>query len=517
MKNLLHNLFVRIASAVVILVLITWGAIALLSRHARDYSFEAVGRRDLTATVTASGSVTPDQNVMLAFNMQGRVAAVNTDVGSTTSFGEVLASLDQGSLQASLAGAEADVEAAEARLASLKRGARPEELAVYQQKYTDASTALIVGLKDAYLQTENALTGKADMVFNNGNSANPTIFIRTQSQTEMSSIEYERLRASDTLALWNKSLTTLDAATTDPVILAQARMVSDQALLTVKMFIDHLDAIANNLSVGNSGQTQGQIDSERAAVNAAAQQVTGAASSCQAVEAAWSSARDALTLEQAGSTAEDILSGQAAVDKAESVVSGLQSQIRQSEIISPFAGTVTAVNVKVGEVFVPGISANEGIALLSGGSYKVEAYVPETDVDAIQAGEPTVVTFDGYGPETVFAAHVSLVDPAETIQGGVTAYKVTVMLDEPNDPRVKSGLSAHVAVTTASASQVLAVPASAIITRGDETFVLVGQPGNAATVEQPVTTGIRGADGYTEITSGLNEGDLVASFGLGAN
>jgi len=54
-----------------------------------------------------------------------------------------LASLDTGSLRASLSGSQADVEAAEARLAQLKRGSRPEELALYQQKYNDASAALI--------------------------------------------------------------------------------------------------------------------------------------------------------------------------------------------------------------------------------------------------------------------------------------------------------------------------------------------------------------------------------------
>jgi HlyD family secretion protein len=515
MKNILHNIIFRIVAGLVIFVAVVWGLIAVFSRHSPDYSSAVVARRDLTETVTANGNVTANQSVTLAFNMQGKVANVYADVGSTTQMGEVLASLDTGSLQASLAGAQADVAAAQARLTTLKNGARPEELALYQQKYSDASAALIVAMKNAYLDIENALTGKADALFTNGNSVNPVINIRTQSQTESLSINSERISVGDKLNLWKNDLSALGATATGSAALNAVRVTSANTLSAVKTFLDHLGTIANNLFVGNSGLSQANIDADTAIVNAAAQEATDAANTEQAADAAWSAARDSLMLEQAGSTSEDIQVGQAAIDKAQSVVDGLQSQLRQSYIISPFAGVVTAMNVKVGEIYVPGISATEGVSLISNSGYKIETYVPETDIGKIAVGNQTTITFDAYGPSTVFPAHVTLVDPAETIQNGVNAYKVTVGFDDPSDTRIKSGLTANAVITAKTAANVLAVPSRAIITRGASSFVLIKQSSSAAYIEQPVTTGIQSADGYTEILSGVNEGDVIAGFGAG--
>ena len=515
MRNILQNTIFRIVAGIIIFVAVVWGLIAIFSRHSPDYSSSTVIRRNLTETVTATGNVTPNQSVTLAFNMQGKVSSVYADVGSTTKTGEILASLDTGSLRASLAGAEADVAAAQARLTTLKNGARPEELALYQQKYNDASDALIVAMKNAYLDTENALTGKSDTLFTNGNSPNPVINIRTQSETEELAINEERISVGEKLDQWKTTLSSLGSTATDSDSLSQARAVSADSLTTAKAFLDHLGTIANNLTVGNSGLSQANIDVDTAMVNAAAQQVTGAANTEQAADAAWSAARDSLTLENAGSTSEDIQAGQAAVDKAQSAVDALQSQLNQSYIISPFDGVVTDMSVKVGEIYVPGISATEGVSLISNGGFKIEVYVPETDIGKIQVGDPTSVTFDAYGPGTSFAAHVTLVDPAETVESGVNAYKVTVGFDDASDRRIKSGLTANAVINTKTAADVLTVPSRAIITRGTSSFVLVKASGSAAYVEQPVTTGIQSADGYTEILSGVNEGDVIAGFGSG--
>lgn len=513
MKSPFKNIYVQLGAGLIIVVALTWGAISILSHHAAAYSSATVSRQDLTEIVTATGNVTPNQSVTLAFNMQGKVAAVNADVGSTTHAGEVLAALDSGTLEASLAGAEADVQAAEAKLAELQRGARPEDLALYEQKYSDASAALLVAMKDAYLQTENAITGKADTVFSSGNSANPTINIRTQSQNEAFSIDQERISVGDKLDAWKTALAALGSAVTDAGTLGQARATTADALSAVKSYLDALGTIANDLTVGNSGMTQSAIDADTAIVNAAAQQVTGAATAYQTADAAWSAARDSLALEKAGSTAEDIQAGQAAVAKAQAIVAGLESQLRQSYIISPFDGVVTSMNVKVGEIYVPGISAAEGVSLIGNGAYKIEAYVPETDIGKIQTGDAVSVTFDAYGSEEVFPAHVTLVDPAETSQNGINAYKVTIGFDSQSDPRIKSGLTANATITTKTVAGALAVPTRDIVRHGASTFVLVKQPGSSAYAEQPVKTGITSGDGFTEIISGLNEGQEIAGFG----
>ncbi len=522
MKKLFQNTPFQIIAGAAIIILVTWGSVTALSHRSADYSYSVVTVRDITQTVNGNGSVTSDQSVTLSFNMQGRVAWVNARVGSTTYVGQVLASLDTGTLQASLTGAQADVQAAEAKLTRMQNGARPEEQALYIQKYSDASSALISAMKGAYLSMIDATIGKTDSLFTNGNSVNPTLNIRTQSDAEKRSTEQSRVVLRDRLSGLQATLSNLDQTGSSIVAtssLLAARSETKDILDMTKNYIDQLGFITGNLSPGGSGQAQSVIDSERAITTAAAQEVTTAMSAEQSVDAAWSSARDALTLELAGSTAEDVQVAKSALGKAQSVVQGIQSQLRQSYIIAPYEGVVTAVNVKVGEVYVPGMSVSQGIGMIGSGSFKVEVYVPETDVGKTQIDNPVAVTLDAYGPGVVFPGHVIMVDPAATVQNGVNAYRVSVSFDDQKDVRIKSGLTANIIITTKVATAVLAVPSRAIINRGANTIILVKDAASGGYKETTVQTGIVSADGFTEIISqpagGLNEGDTIAGFGAG--
>ena len=312
------------------------------------------------------------------------------------------------------------------------------------------------------------------------------------------------------LLLWKDTLTSLNSNDS----LVNARRVSEDSISYAKSFVDNLSSIIAKLNVGNSGLNQSVIDADNAIVNSAGQQVTTANNYFQTADAVWSSARDSLTLESASSTVEDLQSGTSVLDKANAVVEGIENQIRQSYITAPFDGVVSSVNVKVGQVYVPGLSANEGIGLISNGDYKIEIFVPETDYGKITVGNSTDVTFDAYGPTVTFPAHISLIDPAETLTNGVKAYKITIGFDDPSDIRIKSGLTANVSIITKISKNALAVPSRAIIMHGMDTFILIKQSSSNSYVEQAVKTGIMTADGYTEIISGLNEGDEIAGFGL---
>ena len=225
----------------------------------------------------------------------------------------VLAELDTSGLQASLAGAQADVAFRASCFVHPAGRRRPEELAEYQQKYVDASAALIIAMKNAYLQTDDAVTNKADTAYNNGSSANPAIAIQTQSQIQQSSINQQRVSAGNALNSWKSALATLDPAATSTAILDQARTATQSAIATIKNFLDDLGTIANNLTPSNSGLSQSAIDLYTSAVSTAGQEAVAAATAEQAADTAWSSTQSSLALEQAGSTAQDIAAGEAAV------------------------------------------------------------------------------------------------------------------------------------------------------------------------------------------------------------
>jgi macrolide-specific efflux system membrane fusion protein len=85
------------------------------------------------------------------------------------------------------------------------------------------------------------------------------------------------------------------------------------------------------------------------------------------------------------------------------------------------------------------------------------------------------------------------------------SYAVTIDLTSP-PPAIRSGMSANVTVTTASASNVLAVPAAALRGTDGNYSVLVLVDGVAQA--QPVTVGLI-TSSLVEIKSGLNQGDNV--------
>jgi len=97
------------------------------------------------------------------------------------------------------------------------------------------------------------------------------------------------------------------------------------------------------------------------------------------------------------------------------------------------------------------------------------------------------------------------------VAGDVGAYGVKLQFVK-DDARVKSGMTANISIATGERQGVIAVPESAIITRGSDKFVLV-ENGAGHSAETPVTVGITGGNGLVEIVTGLKEGDKVVTFG----
>ena len=109
----------------------------------------------------------------------------------------------------------------------------------------------------------------------------------------------------------------------------------------------------------------------------------------------------------------------------------------------------------------------------------------------------------------MLGAKVIAIDPAETIVDGIATYKTTFGFDAP-DPRVRSGMTATVAIETERRLNVLRIPQRAITNEGGSKIVrLPAVSPEAAPTESVVTTGLRGNDGMVEILSGLTEGSTI--------
>lgn len=476
--------------------------IFILTREGSKEETITITRGDFVSQVSASGKVVAAQSSRLGFDQSGRVSGVYAKVGDSVTAGTLLASIENGSARADAAQKQATLEREQAKLAAARRGTRPEQLALTQQKYADASSALLIAIKDASLKTESALLNNADTLFENGNSVNPTLIVRTDSQNEKRAIEIERLTVGEKILAWKSAITTLSPSS-PPATISSVRLTGTAAVSATTAFLGRLGRITANLSTGNAGLTQSQIDAYRATVNAADQAVSAAASSEQTTYAAWTVASNNLALEKSGSTPEDITAQEAQVKAAEADLANAQAQVKKTLVIAPFDGIVTQMDAKVGEISSPNVSV---IALIGTGLYEIESYIPEVSIARLSVGNPAVITLDAYGSDVEFAAKVIAIDPAETVRDGVSTYKTRLQFSE-NDPRIKPGMTANIRITTERKSGAIIVPKGVITEKdGVKTIrVIIGETIHDVTVETGSITPL----GQVEIVSGLSEGDQI--------
>lgn len=452
--------------------------------------------------VSVSGKVVAAQKADLGFEQGGRLGSIQSPIGTVVKKGSVIASLENGDIRAELLQKEAALEREQAKLNSLVQGTREEQLTIDKQEYTNATKAYVNAMNAALLDTEYTLQNEVDVIFENGSTGNPNIKIPTQSRKEETDIERDRTFSTQKIESWKASLSLLTEPVKD-IDLNNAIATTNDSLKFIKSFIDRLVIITGRLSNINSGLTQAEIDSYRASINSAGQTLSKSIVAVQTNEASWNKEHDSLALSLAGSTAADINAQTANVKAARADVESTQARLRKTLIIAPFDGTVTRMDIKVGEI----ISSNSSqISLMSTNAFNIESFVPEVHIAYIQPNNKASVILDAYDAESKFNATVISIDPAETIRDGVSTYKVTLAFDQ-NDSRIKSGMTGSITIVTLEKPDSIVIPQSAVVKHDNQNFVYKISEGE--TTEVAVEVGSSTSLGQLEILSGINEGDEI--------
>ena len=226
-----------------------------------------------------------------------------------------------------------------------------------------------------------------------------------------------------------------------------------------------------------------------------------------------------------------------------------KTDLSKVRIESPINGIVTRRNIEEGETAVVGTMNNAGTVLLQVADMSVieaEVEVDETDIPDVKIGQTARITVDAIAGKT-FTAKVTEIgnSPIQTTGQSstqATNFKVTLQVDG-EIPNVRPGFTCTAVITTATRSDVLAVPIQATTVREmilDEKGAVVREPetpagrkpGPAApsaelkpgqqrkeiegvfvvrdgkAMFEPVQTGIAG-EKYFEVLSGLKDGDSV--------
>jgi macrolide-specific efflux system membrane fusion protein len=195
----------------------------------------------------------------------------------------------------------------------------------------------------------------------------------------------------------------------------------------------------------------------------------------------------------------------AQVAQAEANVEFAEVQLGYTRIYAPITGVIASISTQEGETVAASLAAPTFVNLIDLQRLEVQTYVDETDIGKIRTGLEAMFTVDTFR-NTEFEGKVTAIYPKAVIQDNVVNYIVTVDITDFKDKVLRPEMTANVTIYLETRRDVLAVPTSALTRERGEYYVTVMEQGNP--VRQRVETGWRD-DGYTEILSGLKEGDYV--------
>lgn len=212
----------------------------------------------------------------------------------------------------------------------------------------------------------------------------------------------------------------------------------------------------------------------------------------------------------------DLRSSRESLQLARAQLEQTQDRLSKTRVYSPIDGTVTTLDIKVGETAISSSTNIPGSSLMTianPASIHTEVNVDEADIAHVAIGQKARVYAIAYPDLPVEGVVDSIAVSAKVAEGQQgQSFAIKIRLLEPDKITLRPGMTCRAEIFTATKVGALAAPIQAILVEEDLTTdetrreVFVNRDGRAAKV--PVTVGLSD-DTYQEIVSGLEAGDEV--------
>ena len=460
-----------------------------------QFTSDTVQRRDLTVAVSGTGTVTPIDSYYLKPLVTGEVLEAPFEVGDRVEKGQLLYRLDAKDAEMSIQQAELSVRQA-------------------RKSYDDLASNLTVRAGGAGV-VQKVLVQKGDLV----SPGTPVAEVADTSTLIVTlpfhSAEVQGIRAGQSAQVTIGGTMETLPGTVESVSSAELVGAGGALVRNVKIRVSNPGALtAANSATAAVGDIAcaGSANFEEALRQTVVAQASGEVTDVAVTAGSKVSAGSALAT-LGGTAAQSSLEDMAiALENAQLALQRSQDALENYTITAPISGTVIEKNVKAGDN-VNNIEAG-ALAVIYDLSYlKLEMNISELDLSKVAAGQPVDITADAI-PGEVFEGRVDRVSINGTTTNGFTTYPATILLEDYGE--LNPGMNVSADIVVEEMEHVLSVPAAAV-QRGST--VLVPLEGclspDGTTVLDPTKTEERtvtlgGGDGeYVEITSGLNEGDIV--------
>lgn len=402
------------AAAIVVIIAIVASFVVMRSRAAAvTFTSVPVQTGSLAQTVTASGTLNPQNTISVGTQVSGTISELDADYNSHVKKGQVLAKLDPTTFQAALDQAKATLAQtiAQANAAGATASGGPASVAQAQaQANAQAATARAA--------QQTAVAAKAAVA-----TAQTNV---TKSQSALVLAQRTVARDKQLLA---QGYIPQSQADTDEANLTAAQTALDGARAAVNQAQAQADAAVAQIAQANA-QQQAQADQAGVASATAANQVATHAASI------------------------------AAIGIQQAQVKTAQANLEHTIITSPVDGTVIARAVSIGQTVAASLQTPTLFTIAQDLSkMELDLAVGEPDIGRVSAGDPVNFTVLAY-PNRVFHAVVAQVRQNPTTVNNVVTYQTVVYVDN-KDGALRPGMTANATVEVAHVEGATIVPVAA--------------------------------------------------------
>ncbi|PWM62905.1 MAG: hypothetical protein DBX92_03980 [Dielma fastidiosa] len=493
-----------------------------------------LAKQDLSKTVEVTGLVESADSMKVTSSLAAyEMQTINVKAGDKVEAGQVLGTVDVEDLLLDVQKAEASLNIND-QTTGLTLNSTQQE---YEDFKADLENNMNSSINNAQTNVDNALTtlNDAKKAYNEAledmdQGENETI---KKAQKAVDNARKAYRDASDTSDSYD--LDNLKSELSEALAALAAAEAAKQPTKALEM---QVSALQSQISAASSlkGSSDSAYDAYKEAKDALADAVKAADKQLESyldavdkAQTAYDNAEKNLTIakrnaQQQLKTYEDSLTKTqlSASDPSRQIeLQKLKKQLNEAEITAPISGTVTAVNVEVGDK-----ASGVLFVIENADALKINTAIKEYDLMSVQNGMKAIISADAI-PNEKYNGKVSFIAPAakKAADGSTKSGSSSVefeseidVTDTKTDLRI--GMNAKVNIIVEEKKGALAVPYDAVITDVDGTsYIYVAQQdGNKYTAKKVIVTIGMETDFLLEVISDeLQEGDIVITSPQGVS
>ena len=459
-----------------------------------SYTEAAPERRDVTNTLSGTGTLNPANTYTVKSLVDGKVLTGTIEEGNIVEESNVLYTIDSSD-------ASTNFEKAEIAMQQAQRSYDK----VVDRQYVRAEVAGVVSSLKV-TKGDEVTSGQEVAVIRDSSRMLLTLEFPAADAANFSVGQSAAVTLDGTFEQLDGTVTSVSG--TDA--LSAGNLLTRTVTITVKNAGGLTTAQAATASI-NGVSSIGSATFAYQAERTLTAQAAGTVTSINVQEGS-DVAKDDIILGLSGDDlTESIQSASESLRSAEISMQNLQDAMNNYTITAPISGTIIEKDAKVGDA----VKAGDTLCIVYDLGYlEMNINVDELQISSISVGQKVQITADAV-PDKTYVGTVTRVSMKGTSNGGTTTYPVSIRIDDTDG--LRPGMNANAEIVVAKANNALVVPNAAVV-RGSYVLVTKDSPSAASAdtameapegfVYVPVKTGVSDDD-YTQIVSGIQEGDTI--------